>query len=574
MNFFRPHAGVRPERHSREMAASAVRAIGARVLWLTPCSEFAGKTRLMIELTLTRRGRLAGGLVAVLVLGASGVAPVRAQAPAEPQAPKPATPPQLEPEVAVPPGAAAAARPATPAFAPVAIPALSAEDKARLLSALDSAAADGLDASAFSTRELRALLEASNPEQRRRGESQLVADVVRYARAQRGARVDPASVSQIWAVAPPPYDARRELAAAIKQDRVEAWLAALAPPYPGYQALRAAYGRYAKVAAEGGWPRIAAGAPLKPGASDARVPALRKRLALEGYAVGSATGKSYDAELADAVRRFQSRRGLRADGVVGPGATEALNVSAAARAQQIAANLERWRWLPRSLPDHRIEVNLVTAILDYYRDGTIPTSMRVVVGDLKHQTPMMTADIESIVLNPPWNVPASIVRNEIAPRLARDPGYLKREGLSVVGRHASGLPMLQQRPGPGSALGRVKFDSPNAFSVFLHDTPSRGGFSRADRLLSHGCVRLERPLDLARLVLADDPEWTPERMQATIDAGKTVRVSLAESLPMYLLYWSAYVDDKGGVYLWDDIYGWDGRLTTALNAAGAQLAAR
>lgn len=133
--------------------------------------------------------------------------------------------------------------------------------------------------------------------------------------------------------------------------------------------------------------------------------------------------------------------------------------------------------------------------------------------------------------------------------------------------------MLQQAAGPRSALGRVKFDSPNEFAVFLHDTPSRGGFSQADRLLSHGCVRLERPLELARLVLEGTPEWSPERMQAAVDSGKTVRVSLPERVPMYLFYWTSFVDSQGGVYFWDDIYGWDKRLTAALDNAPVQMAA-
>jgi murein L,D-transpeptidase YcbB/YkuD len=376
-------------------------------------------------------------------------------------------------------------------------------------------------------------------------------------------------------VAPAPYDAARELQAALVNDRLDTWAASLPPPYAGYRALQGAYGRYRKVADEGGWPSLpSTGVSIRPGASDPRIPALRKRLALEGYVVGSGTGNTYDAALVDAVRRFQSRRGLNPDGVIGNGALAELNISARARADQLAANLERWRWIPRALPAHRIEVNLPTAMLDYYRGGTIPSTMKVAVGATKHETPMMTANITSIVLNPPWNVPLSIVKNEIAPRLGRDPGYLRRENLKVVGKYANGLPMLQQAPGPGSALGRVKFDSPNEFAVFLHDTPSKAGFSRADRLLSHGCVRLERPLELARLVLEGTSDWTPERMQAAVDAGKTVRVSLPEPVPMYLFYWTSFVDGEGKIYFWDDIYGWDKRLTAALADAPVQMAAR
>jgi murein L,D-transpeptidase YcbB/YkuD len=200
--------------------------------------------------------------------------------------------------------------------------------------------------------------------------------------------------------------------------------------------------------------------------------------------------------------------------------------------------------------------------------------MRVVVGAPKHNTPMMTAEVQAVTFNPPWNVPHSIVKNEIAPKLARDPGYLARESLKVVGKHGDGLPMLQQAAGPKSALGRVKFESPNEFAVFLHDTPSRGGFSRADRLLSHGCVRLERPLELAKLLLEGDPAWPEERMQEAIASNKTVRVSLPEAIPMYLLYWTAFVDPQGGVNFREDIYNWDSRLVAALDQSRGLAAAR
>ncbi|MBW3560399.1 MAG: L,D-transpeptidase family protein [Proteobacteria bacterium] len=473
--------------------------------------------------------------------------------------------PELEPTVVRP--APEAPEPAPPPLPPM--PALKSAQTARLLSLLEAAPSHGLPAP-----RLGGLRERLQSGERREAEAELIALVVSHARALRGHRVNPTSVSSLWAVAPPPYDAARELQAALTGDRLDAWAAALPPPYAGYRALQGAYSRYRQVADAGGWPTLSAtGTSIRPGVADPRVPTLRKRLAAEGYAVGSGSGTMYDKALADAVRRFQSRRGLGADGVIGNGALAELNVSAETRADQIAANLERWRWIPRQLPNHRIEVNLPTAMLDYYRDGGIPSTMKVAVGAVKHQTPMMTADISSIVLNPPWNVPSSIVKNEIAPRLKRDPGYLARQGLKVVGRYESGLPMLQQAAGPRSALGRVKFDSPNEFAVFLHDTPSRAGFSQADRLLSHGCVRLERPLELARLVLEGTPEWTPERMQAAVDSGKTVRVSLPERVPMYLFYWTSFVDSKGGVYFWDDIYGWDKRLTAALDNAPVQMAA-
>jgi murein L,D-transpeptidase YcbB/YkuD len=506
--------------------------------------------------------RPATALAALLLL--SGPA---ALAQTAPEAAPPAT--ELEPAVVQP----APEAPEPPPPPPPPMPALKAEQSARLLKLLEAAPSHALPAPRLET--LRTRLGSDDRDARRRAEAELIAAVLEHARALRGHRINPTSVSSLWAVAPPPYNAAGELAGALKADRLDAWVASLPPPYAGYRALQGAYGRYRKIADDGGWGTLAStGVSIRPGAADARVPALRKRLAAEGYAVGNGTGTTYDRELADAVRRFQNRRGLSPDGVIGSGALAELNVSARTRADQIAANLERWRWIPRQLPNHRIEVNLPTAMLDYYRDGTIPSTMKVAVGAVKHQTPMMTADISSIVLNPPWNVPLSIVKNEIAPKLARDPGYLKRQQLKVVGKYGNGLPMLQQAAGPLSALGRVKFDSPNEFAVFLHDTPSRGGFSRADRLLSHGCVRLERPLELARLVLEGTSDWNPERMQAAVDSGKTVRVSLPEPVPMYLFYWTSFVDSQGGVYFWDDIYGWDKRLTAALADAPVQMAAR
>jgi murein L,D-transpeptidase YcbB/YkuD len=457
-----------------------------------------------------------------------------------------------------------------PPAPPLPMPALRREQVERLLAELDGAPSHGFDEADFRTEDIRGLLQSGDP----RGQSELIAATIRYARAMRGQRIDPLSVSTNWSVKPAPFDAHNELATALQQNRLDAWLASLPPPYGGYQALRGALVRYREVAEAGGWGRVPEGPAIRPGGSDARVPALRRRLAAEGYVVGSGTGPVYDKALVDAVKRFQLRRGLGSDGIVAAGTLRELNVSAEKRVAQIEANLERWRWLPRRLPASRIEVNLPTAMLDLYRGSDIPSTMRVVVGSPKHNTPMMTAEVQAVTFNPPWNVPLSIVKNEIAPRLARDPGYLAREQLRVVGKYANGLPMLQQAAGPKSALGRVKFESPNEFAVFLHDTPSRGGFSRAERLLSHGCVRLERPLELAELLLEGDPEWPRSRMEQAIASGKTVRVALPEPIPMYLLYWTAFVDPQGGVNFREDIYDWDARLVAALDQSRSLAAAK
>ena len=457
-----------------------------------------------------------------------------------------------------------------PQPAPVVMPRLQPGQAEALIAALEGAHRHGFSAAEFRTDEIRALMGGGGDA----GEAALINLTLRYAQAQRGGRINPASVSELWSVAPAAFEPRAELARALSEDRLDGWLASLPPPYAGYRALTVSLDRYRQIEAAGGWSRIADGAALRPGARDARAPALRARLAAEGYTVGSGSGAVYDGALVDAVKRFQGRRGLSMDGVVAGETLAELNVSPKHRTRQLQANLERWRWLPRALPTHRIEVNLPTAMLDYYREGRPHETMRVVVGGRKHQTPIMTADITAVTFNPPWNVPLSIVKNEIAPKLARDPGYLAREQLKKVGEYGNGLPMLQQAAGPKSALGRVKFESPNDFAVFLHDTPSRGGFTRADRLLSHGCVRLQRPLDLAKLVLQDHPEWTPERMETAIASNKTQRAGLEAPIPMYLLYWTSFVDEKGGVHFREDIYDWDQRLSAALDQAGSAYAAR
>jgi murein L,D-transpeptidase YcbB/YkuD len=401
----------------------------------------------------------------------------------------------------------------------------------------------------------------------------LVRAALDYAHAVHAGRLDPDDFDANWGLRPAEYDPLPAFADAVKHDRLERWIESIWPRYAGYDGLRKGLDSYRRIEAEGGWKPLAAGPDLALGASGPRVTALRQRLALEDSQV-AATGDKYDAELVAAIKRAQNRYGLNPTGTLGPQTRTALNVPVADRVRQIMANMERWRWLPAELPTNRIQVNIAAAVLTVF-DGDKPiASMKAVTGAPGgRETPMLQSKIHSIVLNPPWNVPAGIAAKELFPKGA---AYLKAHGFKVIGEGAN--KRLQQQPGQ-SALGRYKFDFDNPYAVYLHDTPSQATFASFDRLASHGCVRLERPAPLARLLLRNEADWPPETIQATVDKGQTVRVPLSpeNQVAVYLLYWTAYASGDGTMNFRGDPYGWDKMLAAKIekrSAAKAVIAAR
>jgi murein L,D-transpeptidase YcbB/YkuD len=241
-------------------------------------------------------------------------------------------------------------------------------------------------------------------------------------------------------------------------------------------------------------------------------------------------------------------------------------VPAEQRVRQIEINLDRWRWLPRDLSDsgeRYIMVNIAGFHLDVVENGQPVLSMKVVAGKPTTRTPMFSGRMTNVVLNPYWNVPPDIARKEVLPRIAREPGYAEAEGLEVQGTE------VRQKPGPKNSLGRVKFLFPNRFNVYLHDTPARALFSRTVRSFSHGCIRIEKPVELAEYLLKDDPRWTPEKIAATIARGREAWVTIPNPLPVHLAYWTAWVDDAGTVQLRDDLYGRDKPLLKILGTEEA-----
>jgi murein L,D-transpeptidase YcbB/YkuD len=291
----------------------------------------------------------------------------------------------------------------------------------------------------------------------------------------------------------------------------------------------------------------------------------------------------YGAPMVAAVRRFQERHGLAADGVAGKGTFRELNTPTAARLRQMELTLERWRWVAHEFGAPPIVVNIPAFQLRAFAregDEVVPElTMNVVVGkEYKGaQTPIFTRQMKYLVFSPYWEVPPSIAKNELLPKMAKDPGYAARNHYVIEGAGGrlpvdaesiaavrAGRARIRQTPGTHNALGLVKFMFPNEFNVYLHSTPSQAAFAREERALSHGCVRVEKPLELAEFVLKDDPSWTREAIEAAMKAGEPRTVNLKQPIWVFILYGTAFADEQGVVHFYRDVYGHDAKLDAAL----------
>ena len=457
------------------------------------------------------------------------------------------------------------------------------ERASRLLQALAAAEAHGLEPAEYHLEAIRARGAGSAARWSVEADLLLTDAFVRYATDLRSGRRPPGFKDADWGIPAQPFDAVSALTRVLREPAT--WptlLASLPPPAQDYGRLVDALRSYRAIAAHGDWPRVPSGPPLRPGEDDARVGSLRARLAAEDEQVSTGIATRYDGQLEDGVRRFQARHGLPADGIVGPATVRSLNVSAADRARQIALNIERWRWLPRDFGRHYVVVNVTDAMLHVVLDGQTVLASRVVVGDVRHPTPVVRTRMDAIILNPRWTVPTSIAVAEILPRIRENARYLAENHMVILERRESdpfGLKIdwatipsdpfpfrLQQQPGPDNPLGRIKFETPNRFDVYLHDTPSRSLFIRPVRTASHGCIRVERADDLALHALTDGTgRWTKRRLEEAIASVGSSRIALAQPLPVYILYWTAFADPDGAVQFRDDVYGRDRRTAAMLD---------
>jgi len=365
------------------------------------------------------------------------------------------------------------------------------------------------------------------------------------ASALRRGRVDIADFLSIWALRPPAFDPLPGFTAAVAQNRLPQWAAGLSPRYAGYEGLRLGLAKYEQIRDAGGWKTLSA----KSSAAE-----IRQRLRIED---GSVTANEL---LAAAIQRAQRRYGLEPTGALGARTLAALNVPVGDRIAAVMANMERWRWLPPELAVDRVQVNIAAAVLTVFEGDRPISSMRAVTGGPGNETPMLVSNIHSIVVNPPWNVPTSIATRELWPK---GRAALRAQGYTIV-TMPDGSERIVQPAGPKSALGRLKFDFDNPFAVYLHDTPSRAKFQSYDRLASHGCIRLEKPVPLAERMVRDDPALAGQ-VQTLIDSGKTQRIKLPKQVAVYLLYWTAFASGNGTMNFRDDPYGWDKLLAAKID---------
>ena len=370
-----------------------------------------------------------------------------------------------------------------------------------------------------------------------------------------------------------------------------------APLHPEYDHLKKALAAYRAQERAGGWPALPATLKLRPGQVSAAVPALRQRL-LWGQPAATAADSTaparrpaapaaapttaattYDPALVQQVKAFQQDAGLAPDGVVGGATLKQLNVSLAARIDQLVLNMERWRWLPKKFEDDYLLVNIPEFKLHMIEKGKEAFAMRVIVGKTLHETPIFSDQMEYVVLAPYWNVPYSIIDKELRSHLVGNPGYLDRLDMEVVsgtGRKAKRISAssinwagvteenfkytVRRRPGPKNDLGDVKFIFPNANDIYLHDTPHDDLFAVSQRNFSHGCVRVEEPIKLATYLLRDKPTWSQATIADTIARHREKYVSLPKKLPIYLVYFTAWADENGHPHFREDIYGHDKSL--------------
>ena len=364
-----------------------------------------------------------------------------------------------------------------------------------------------------------------------------------------------------------------QLADALKKSR---------PQLKSYSLMRAALKKYREIQEAGGWEAVPEGPTLKVGMTDERIPKLRKRLAVTGHFEGTNTKSDhFDEDLEKAVVGFQKSYRLVADGAVGKNTYKTLNVPVKRKIGQIRVNLERFRWISRNIPEEFIVVDIAGFRVYHYRNFNIKWTSKVQVGKAFRKTPVFNSQIKYLVFNPTWTVPPTILREDIIPKIKKNPEYLQKMKISVIDRKgrivdpslvdwskysSKNVPYtFRQEPGTHNALGRIKFIFPNKHFIYLHDTPSRSLYARKDRAFSSGCIRVEKDIELAEILLNDPEKWNQQNIQNLMDTLETKRVNLPKPMPISLLYWTVRFDEKGKIIFKKDVYDRDEAVLDGLN---------
>ena len=437
---------------------------------------------------------------------------------------------------------------------------------------MKSADADGLDPANYRIPDFGAT--NGDPVKLAEAELRFTDAVLTYARHAQAGRFGAQHITTELEVTQVLPDAAAVLQKVTKAANAAEALNSYNPPHAGYKALKAKLAELRANPVKTQLPVqvvVPAGPTLKAGMKDPRVPLLRKRLNV----AGNKDNTAYDAAVIAAVRRFQQAAELRPDGVLGPRSLALLNAAPAPvdRTDAVVANMERWRWLPRDLGAAHVVVNIPSFTLSVVNRGNTVWTTRVVVGKAETPTPLISAEIATMQVNPTWHVPESIIYNEYLPALQRDPRILERMGL-VLERNREGRVVVKQPPGEENALGQIKFNFPNRFQVYLHDTPTKYLFARSRRAYSHGCMRVENPAKFGEVLLSlANPRdgYTEARLQEGL-GGPEKWIKLRRKIPVHLVYMSAYVDDQGSLVVREDIYGIDKKLTAILKGDDRRMA--
>ena len=457
----------------------------------------------------------------------------------------------------------------------------------RILAAADQ---DGLDPDDYGAGAISGLIDATSPDDLSELELRLSLGLIRFTSDLASGRLEPSKVNSELFVYPQDVDHAEVIGAAAAAPDLAAFVAGFRPALDEYRRLQAALAEFRARSAQGGWGTVPEGRTLDPGTSDPRVASLRARLRASSdpeearlAGAGSAASEVYDDRLRAAVIGFQERHGLEPDGRVGPKSIAALNVPIEERIRQMVLNLERRRWMPDDRGQRYVFVNLADFELKVVDEPKTVLDTRVVVGAPYHRTPVFSAEMTYLEINPYWNVPSSIARNELLPRIKEDPGYLAANDFELLSDWSDGATAvdpqsvdwseitpdaftyrLRQSPGDGNALGRIKFMFPNQFNVYLHDTPARSLFERAERSFSHGCIRVDDPEAFGAVVLAGQDGWSLDRIYAAIKSDERMIVTLEQPLPVHIAYLTAWVNKDGSVHFRHDVYGRDAILANAL----------
>ncbi len=473
-------------------------------------------------------------------------------------------------------------------FAPIWTRTEDADRRNALLTALENAADHGLPVGRYDADTLRAaFMDANNPYDRGRAEIMASAMFLSYARDIQSGLLEPGEVSSVIVRDLPRRDPTGLLTGLMAGNPHE-FMRSLPPAHPEYVNLQRQMMMMERVIGDGGWGATVGGGRLELGARGNAVVALRDRLIRMGYMERSATAE-YDAEMQAAVQRFQVNHGLDADGVAGPGTLDEINITPERRLREIILGMERQRWLNWEDPDRGARHVLVN-IPDFHAyvidNEEVSFITRVVVGasPADRATPEFSDTMEYMVINPSWNVPRSIAINEYLPAMQANPaaaGHLQlmrggrpvsRAGIDFTQFSRNTFPFdLRQPPSSGNALGRVKFIFPNRHNIYLHDTPSRSLFNRESRAFSHGCVRVQRPLELAYHLLSLQEAQPQDYFDGILRTGQETTVPLVDQIPVHIVYWTAFVSQDGELNFRRDVYGRDRALWNAMEAAGVEL---